>query len=208
MIRSCVLVSCVLLSGVFVLGCGNKSRDGGAPVSGFQITTASLPNGTVGSVYSETLVANGAAPYSWAVIGGSYPPGLNLTLANGVVGGTPTTPGSYAFRVRVVDGSGQQAERDFGMNIVDSSVSWGSLNLPGGVVGQAYSTDLRNAASGGTKPYTFTVDSGSLPPGLTLDSNGVLSGTPTTTGQFQVVFRVTAAGGQSSATSGTTIFIS
>jgi hypothetical protein len=40
-------------------------------------------------------------------------------------------------------------------------------------------------ASGGTPPYRWSIASGNLPPGLTLDgSNGIISGTPTTTGSY------------------------
>src|SRR5579859_7272599 len=54
-------------------------------------------------------------------------------------------------------------------------------SLPSGNVGTAYGNHTL-AGNGGTTPYTFAVTSGSLPPGLTLSSAGVLSGTPTATG--------------------------
>lgn len=44
---------------------------------------------------------------------------------------------------------------------------------------------------GGTAPYTFTIYSGTLPPGLSLSSSGVISGTPTTAGEYLVCFTVT-----------------
>jgi hypothetical protein len=54
--------------------------------------------------------------------------------------------------------------------------------LATGTVGAAYSQTL--TATGGTAPFNFTVSSGALPPGLTLSSDGVLSGTPTAAGIF------------------------
>ncbi len=60
--------------------------------------------------------------------------------------------------------------------------------LPNGTTGDAYSQVL--TASGGQGPHTFAVTAGALPPGLTLDASGLLSETPTTTGQFE--FTVTA----------------
>ncbi len=54
-----------------------------------------------------------------------------------------------------------------------------------------YSASL--SATHGVAPYAWTVQSGALPPGLTLSPAGVISGTPTTTGAFNVVVRVTDA---------------
>lgn len=61
--------------------------------------------------------------------------------------------------------------------------------LTAGVVGAAYS--FAHTATGGTPAYTWTKVSGILPPGLTLASNGTLSGTPTTAGVYSWWVRVT-----------------
>jgi sugar lactone lactonase YvrE len=67
------------------------------------ITTATLPNGSVGASYSTQLQASGGAPpYTWSIVG-SLPPGLSLY--NGEISGTPTTSGSYTFGVSVSDSS-------------------------------------------------------------------------------------------------------
>jgi phosphoesterase family protein/putative Ig domain-containing protein/carboxypeptidase family protein/Ig-like domain-containing protein len=55
-----------------------------------------------------------------------------------------------------------------------------TTSLQNGTVGQAYSAQLN--ATGGTSPYTWSISSGSLPPGLSLSPAGVISGTPTTAG--------------------------
>lgn len=69
-------------------------------------------------------------------------------------------------------------------------------SLPSAVVGQSYSQQL--TASGGTGLYTWSLVSGALPPGVTLSSTGVISGRPTSVGQFtftiQVVDSKTLAG--------------
>lgn len=61
--------------------------------------------------------------------------------------------------------------------------------LPDATVGQAVS-ELVTQVSGGTPPYAFSVTAGTLPPGLSLDSNLNLTGTPTTAGDF--TFEITA----------------
>ncbi|MEO8595981.1 MAG: IPT/TIG domain-containing protein, partial [Candidatus Solibacter sp.] len=71
-----------------------------------------------------------------------------------------------------------------------------TTTLTPGVVGTAYSQTL--AANGGSGPYTWSVASGSLPPGLTLSASGVISGTPTTPGAYMFTVRVTGSDGASS----------
>src|SRR5262245_17825493 len=69
-----------------------------------------------------------------------------------------------------------------------SPITINPATLPDGFIGQAYSSRL--SAPGGLRPYNFSLLSGSLPPGLTLSSNGSISGTPTTTGSYNFTVRV------------------
>jgi hypothetical protein len=70
-----------------------------------------------------------------------------------------------------------------------SSVRISTTSLVDGTVSIGYSQQL--AATGGTLPYTWTLDSGALPTGLSLSSSGLISGTPSTVGSFDFVIRVT-----------------
>src|SRR6202030_1742392 len=75
--------------------------------------------------------------------------------------------------------------RQYSLTVVAcSTISLSPATLPNGTVGDSYSQTF--TASGGISPYSFMVDSGSLPPGLTLShgSGAVLSGTPTSSGSF------------------------
>jgi len=73
------------------------------------------------------------------------------------------------------------------------TISLSPSTLPNGTVGHSYSKTIK--ASGGTSPYSFIVISGSLPPGLTLSSSGVLSGTPTSSGTFTFAIQATDRNG-------------
>jgi hypothetical protein len=67
------------------------------------VATTSLPDGTVGATYNQTLTASGGqTPYAWTNISGGLPPGLTLA-ANGMISGTPTTVVTTNFTVQVKD---------------------------------------------------------------------------------------------------------
>ncbi|RZI41730.1 CHRD domain-containing protein [Herbaspirillum sp. HC18] len=67
------------------------------------VSTASLPDGAVGSPYSQSLIATGGTtPYTWTVASGTLPAGLTLD-ATGMISGTPTAAGPSSFTVRVTD---------------------------------------------------------------------------------------------------------
>ncbi len=73
------------------------------------ITTISLPDGTVGEAYSETLVSTGNTPITWSIDSGSLPNGLTLSSA-GALTGTPTTAGTSAFTVKATNSAGDDTQ--------------------------------------------------------------------------------------------------
>jgi len=76
------------------------------------ITTGSLPNGTVGTAYNQTLIATGDTPITWSMIAeGTMPPGLSLDSETGVIFGTPTTAGTYNFTVQADNGVAPNATK-------------------------------------------------------------------------------------------------
>jgi len=160
----------------------------GAQTPGLTILTGSpLPTGIVGSGYSVGFNASaGTSPYVWTLDAGALPPGLTLS-PGGALGGTPTTAGSYSFTIRVTDSLSATATKVFSLTVVTPLTITSTSPLPFGVTGVAYSQTL--SASGGAPPYTWYLSAGTLPPGLSLSSAGVISGTPTSAGAF--VFDVT-----------------
>ena len=154
------------------------------------ISTASpLPQGEVGAAYSVTLAAfGGVPPYTWSLASGSFPPGLSIA-ANGHITGTPTSATTANPVIQVKDSNLQPSTKAFALTtIAGPIITTGSL--PNGTVGTPYSFPL--AASGGTPPYSWSMTPTPLD-GLTLASNGVLSGTPTTAETISGTFTATDA---------------
>jgi hypothetical protein len=153
-----------------------------------KITTTTLANWTVNrSGYSQTISATGGTgAKTFATSSGTLPSGLSLNTS-GVLAGTPSAAGTYNFTVTATDTVGATASQSYTVTI-NPVVTITTSSLASGTVNQAgYSQTV--SASGGTGALSFNA-SGTLPPGLTLSSAGVLSGTPSTAGSF--TFTVTA----------------
>src|SRR5215469_230716 len=162
---------------------------GSVSAQGLTITTTSLPQGSVGANYQAGFsVSGGTSPYRWTA-NGSVPPGLQV-FVSGIIAGVPFTAGSFTFNLVVTDANNLTATKPFTVVITGSVVSITTTSpLPNGSVGQAYSQTL--VASNGTPPFQWAVGSG-VPPGLTLNpSTGVITGNPTTVGNYSFQVTVT-----------------
>ena len=150
-----------------------------APVIATSRVTASLLRS-----YSGRLTLAAARRGSWSVARGSLPAGLRLT-ADGVVSGTPTTPGTSTATVRFVDFVPHTVTRTVTFTVTATDPVIATDSLPAASAGVEYTQQL--AVSDG-RDGTWSVVDGSLPDGLTLSPEGLLDGTPTATGTFTVEF--------------------
>jgi serine protease len=165
------------------------------PPPGPTVTTTGLPGGQVGVPYSQSVAAaGGTLPYDWSVVAGALSSGLSLDAATGAVTGTPTAAGTATFTVEVSDHFAQTDTQELSIAVAPPP-SVETTSLPAGNLGVAYGATL--LASGGTTPYSWSLDSGTLPPGLTLAATGQITGTPTAAGSFPFTAKVTDAHGQS-----------
>jgi hypothetical protein len=179
-----------------------ESGSEGGPLS---IATSSLPEGTVGDMYSANLAANGGTPpYNWSVSSGQLPPGLALDSAAGLIAGLPSATGQYSFSLQVQDSasSPRSATKSFQITVNNPSTALRitTTALADGRLRTPYEASL--SASGGVTPYAWSVFSGRLPDGLSLSpATGVISGTPSAKGTFSFGAKVQDSVGEAATAS-------
>ena len=149
------------------------------------ILPATLSNGLINTNYNQVLTASGGSGGYNFTFTGSLPNGVTLS-SGGTLSGSPTVVGTFNFTVTATDQSGCTGTKSYTL-VICSPITVNPATLPTGTVGSTYSQNL--SAVGGGVPHNFTF-SGTLPNGLTLANNGVLSGTPSVAGTFN--FTVTA----------------
>jgi hypothetical protein len=141
----------------------------------------------VGTAYAATLAATGGTtPYTWSLTSGTLPAGLALNASTGAITGTPTAAANaIALTFTVTDSENPAQSKSVSLSLTISSSAPAPLaitttSLPNGQDGNAYSATL--AATGGTTPYNWSVSSGTLPAGLSLNAaTGAITGTPSAT---------------------------
>jgi hypothetical protein len=177
-----------------VLDVGAFELEDGQP-AGLVITTSAVPDGQVAHAYSAVLTATGGAtPYLWSLAAGTLPPGLTVSGA-GSIAGTPTLAGSWVVTVQAQDAQNPPAAAQRSLSITiapapqPAALVITTTSLPAARRNKTYRATL--AATGGTSPYAWTVASGALPPGLSLNaSTGIVSGKASTVGNYTFTVQV------------------
>jgi large repetitive protein len=184
--RAVVLVA--LLAAVFVPSAGAVRFTDGSFV---------IPLGFTGELFTHTFEGEGgcgpALPYEFKILSGALPPGLVLS-SDGAVAGLPEQAGSWSFWLELGDQDPPDedwctpttTERLFTITIAPG-LRIQQRSLDPILAGRPYSKQL-SATGGG--PKTWSVWAGKPPAGITLSSNGVLSGTPTAVGSFTFIVQV------------------
>lgn len=164
------------------------------------------PGGVVGTPYTHSFTSDDASAIVY-IFPGILPSGLTATPSPGSldISGTPDTVGWSPAEIAV----GSQSKpltvtafngSEYATTICGLATYLNCLPLtpscdapPGGTIAIPYAHSLL-VASGGIAPFTFSLDSGALPDGLTMDGSGNITGTPTTNGLFFFTVMVTGSG--------------
>lgn len=156
------------------------------------ITSAPLPDATVGQAYSFTVSATGKPAPSFT-LAGDLPAGLSFDAATAAIAGTPTESGDFTVTLTASNPAGDADEEYTFSSLEASAFTTGAPDS--GIVGDAY--EFTFEATGYPMPV-FALTAGDLPDGLTFGADGVLEGTPTESGTFPIT--VEAANGVESDT--------
>jgi hypothetical protein len=183
---------------IVINGPGSAPTPPPAPAAAPSITTASLPEASVGSSYSTSFAASGGGSQSWSIVSGSLPSGLSLG-SNGVLNGTPQTAGNATFTVKVT-ANGASSQKQFTLNVSQAL----EISAPASQVGEvAIPLAVALNANGGSAPYRWEIIAGSFPAhvGFIGDqgngSTATIKGVPADAGSFTLSFKVTDVRGRS-----------
>ncbi|MEX0850969.1 MAG: Ig domain-containing protein, partial [Gaiellaceae bacterium] len=152
-----------------------------------------VPIGTVGTPFSLPMTASVADPKTWSISAGALPPGLSLGASDGLISGTPTVAGAYAFTVQAQIDATSTATQSFTLNVRDALTIAGPTD-PALEVGVRYLTALKG--NGGLRTYKWALTAGAMPPGLTFFPGGAITGRPTMAGEFEFTVTLTDSEGR------------
>ena len=221
-----VLFLSMLSTTVLLTACGgstsSSTSSGGAGGSSGSVSFSTTANTTAQNLtvntamtsFSPLTPSGGATPYTYSITSGTLPAGLSLNPSTGVVTGTPTatyTTADVVFSVKDANNVVASTTSSVSFSVVAAAVAISATatttaqNL---TVGTAMDSFSPLTASDGATPYTYSITSGTLPAGLSLDaSTGVVTGTPTATyAAADVVFSVKDANNVVASTTSTVSF--
>jgi len=149
-----------------------------------QITTTSLPDAMLNTSYAQSLSCTGASTTcAWTVVDSTLPAGVTFDPVAAVVAGTATDVATGSLTVTAYDPAWPEnsATATLTLTIDAPALTMSMPAAPQGQVGTPY--QLQPASSGAVGAVVWTVVSGALPAGVTLDAaSGAIAGTPTAWG--------------------------
>jgi hypothetical protein len=159
------------------------------PVSATCVSINSAQGSPINPV---TLVASGGigGPYTFSASG--LPAGLTMS-SNGTISGTPTVSGTFSYTVTITDSQGNKGTITCSIQVCPPV--GGSGKCADGKTGQAINPVQVSGSGGSGGPYTF--QGSNLPPGLSISSSGVISGTPKSSGNYNYTVTVHDSQGNS-----------
>lgn len=156
-----------------------------------EVTSTTL-NGTIGALFNHTINATNS-PTGFSMVSGTFPPGLSLNTRTGLITGTPTTRGTFAFGIRAANSGGLSNPGTITITIAHPIPVVASASKTG-MVGAPFQHQI--AAT--NLPTNYAIGSGTLPAGLSLNAaTGFISGKPSVSGNFTVGIIATNTGGPS-----------
>lgn len=162
-----------------------------APVT---IAATTLADAYRATTFTQALSASGGeGALTWSVASGSVPAGLTLSTAGELSGTVASAATTGSFTVRATDLNARFAEQPLSLPVY-SLPQLTTTSLNPAERGVAFDQTL--SATGGKAPLTFSLLSGALPQGLTLDSSGRIAGTPSEAGASSFTVRVSDANGR------------
>jgi hypothetical protein len=197
--RSVAATLLLALAGLAV-ACGSPT----APLPDLVVVTDSLPTAINGQAYQATVeAAGGDGVYTWTRVSGNLPPGVTLTTdeaGRAILSGSVLAAGSFTFTLQVTSGDGQTASRTLTIEVTPA-LTITTTSLPNANIESTYSAAIQ--AAGGDGAYFWSLQSGSLPPGLALNvddlgerDHALVTGVPTEEGTFTFRVEVRSGDGQ------------
>lgn len=159
--------SLLIISFISLCSCSKEIK----PFEGRKLT-----DGKIGVEYNETIATGTSDMYYDLDYSASLPEGLVL-YDDGVIKGTPKEAGDFTFKAVMIDLNDVEYYADFTLYIEPGEIEYTSFSLPNGTTGEPYKQNLATAKGMSDISYTLK-DTSSLPEGLSLSTDGELSGIP------------------------------
>jgi large repetitive protein len=188
--------------------CGNKCQSDDEFIIPINPGAAALPKltlgpeaaatGTTGTPYSLQMTASVPDAKTFSISSGTLPPGLGIDASTGLISGTPTAAGTYDFTVYAKVNADSRSDTKSLEIVVRNplTVAAGDPFVSNRAVGEvSVPFDATITATGGFGTYTWAVTTGTVPPGLKL-SDGAITGTPTSAGNYAFIASATDAEGR------------